>query len=258
MTNDITKLFLGLSLTLLSVGCKTSSNSVSKCETNNNVVVRNEKGINKNSGNTEVIFEGKNNIFEVIKKNTVYFNGHHDVIIIKGDGNIIKLYNTNIVDLSGYNTDTLVFVGDNQKYVMLVENEVIFSTKRNLKLDSIKMITPSFDLSRYTDNISESDNYWESVKRLEKEILAGVVTSYYELAEMYNYGLEDLPTSSNKAIDLYEYGAAKNEIQSIRRLADIWYNGNFDLKADKIKGVYYYKRGASLGDPYCKERLSEF
>lgn len=244
-----------------SVSCKTSKTTSLSTKDDNNVISITKKGINVKSkkGADEIIFEGKNNLIDIVKKNTAFFDKKHDVIVIKGDNNIVKIYNINIIniiDMSGYGKDTLVLVGNNQKYVMLYDNEVVFKNKNvQVEYEYVKIKTSAIDFTKINNEIKPDDICWETIKNYEKEIQKGHSLAYYKLSEMYNYGLEGTPLSTKKAIELYEYGAINNEIQSIQRLADIWYNGAFDIEADKIKGIYYYKLGAQIGDSYCQNVL---
>ena len=105
-------------------------------------------GVKKSGVDFEIIFEGSNNIFELIQKNSSYFDKSHDVIIIKGNGNIIKLYNSNIVDMKGDGGDTLILVGDKVKYVYSVTDKIILK-KSNFKVDSVTMKSKLFELKEF-------------------------------------------------------------------------------------------------------------
>jgi Sel1 repeat len=231
------------------------SKSVSKSDDKNNVLSVTKSGIVKTSGGDKVIFDGSNNLFELIQHNAIYFDKSHDVIIVKGDGCIIKLYNINIVDMRDKGTDTLVLVGNKVKYVMVVKDEIALKKPIN-KPDTVEMKYKVFEAKKYEKDFDDNESKWNVTKELFVKIKNNDAHAYYELADVYNYGIEGVPVSTDKAVDLYEYGAVRNDIQSIRRLGDIWFNGTFDKSPDKIKGRYYYKLGAQLGDSYCLEMLA--
>lgn len=79
---------------------------------------------------------------------------------------------------------------------------------------------------------------------------------YYQLGEMYNYGIgtQILPS---KAAELYKFAAAKNHLLSIRRLGDLYKFGKFSLKPNGQLARYYYARGKQLGDMYCIQMLKQ-
>lgn len=250
---------ISISLFFFCISCTSAkkTKSISKSDDKNNVISVTDLGGVKRSGKgDEIIFEGSNNIFELIQKNSSYFDKSHDVIIIKGNGNIIKLYNTNIVDMRGDGGDTLILVGDKVKYVFSVTDKVILK-KSNFKVDSVTMKSKLFESKEFESDFRNNESKMNLANSLFQRIKTGDASAYFELAEVYNYGIDNTPISTDKAIDLYEYGVVQNEIQSIRRLGDIWFNGTFDKKADKVKSRYYYKLGTLLGDEYCREMLSK-
>lgn len=250
---------VSICLFFLCVSCSTikKTKSVSRSDDKNNVVsVTDLGGVKKSGVGHEIIFEGSNNIFEMIQKNSSYFDKSHDVVIIKGNGNIIKLYNSNIVDMKGDGGDTLILVGDKVKYVYSVTDKIILK-KSNFKVDSVTMKSKLFESKEFESDFRNNESKMNLANSLFERIKTGDASAYYELAEVYNYGIDNTPISTDKAIDLYEYGVVQNEIQSIRRLGDIWFNGTFDKKADKVKSRYYYKLGSLLGDEYCSEMLSK-
>ena len=255
------------------LACKSSSTVSSSGQNNDNIETSKDNNViavsstntisNSNSGD-EIIFEGKNNLFELVQENSSYFDETHDVIIIKGDNSIIKLLNINIVDLRSVSTDTLVIVGNNQKYVMDVRNSI--ATKKDIiETDVIHLKQSTFDTSPYSQENIESDipvkiEYFDSLvsakyaytyfsSRLKTE----EPKYYYQLAEMYLYGL-GVDESTAKAIELYEYAAAKDHMLSLIKLGDI-FTGRFSVKPDKNKSLYFYKRGQALGDSYCDDRV---
>ena len=254
---QIVALSLALSTLLILNNCK----STTKFHNSNNTITVDSKNV-VSEGNSEgdnIIFEGTDNIFDIIQKNVTFFDEKREIIIIKGSHNIIKLFNINIVDLSKSNIDTLIIVGNNQRYVAVFENQIIntvVNSNLTYKTETVILNTPEFKPPVDSVLVPES---WKSVRdSLMNKIRLGDSDAYYELGEMYNYGLNDAPLSVETAIKLYEYGAVNNQIESIRRLGDIWLNGPLDIIPNKTKALYYYTLGGKLGDSYCQERLKEF
>ena len=256
------------------LACKSSSTVSSsgqnkedeKLKDNNVIAVSSVNTISNSNSKDEIIFEGKNNLFELIQENSSYFDETHDVIIIKGDNTIIKLLNINIVDLRSVSTDTLVIVGNNQKYVMDARNSIV--TKKDIiKTDVIHLKESTFDVSSYSQESIQNDrpvkfSYFDSlvsVKYAYNYFVNGLKTEepkyYYELAEMYLFGL-GVDESTAKAIELHEYAAAKDYIPSLIKLGDI-FTGRFSVKPDKNKSLYFYKRCQSLGESYCDEQIKK-
>lgn len=218
--------FIFIPLLIGLIACKPSSTvKTEKAKANTNNVVS-AKSVNSSGTNsdTEIKFEGNNNLFELINKNSSYFNEAHDVIIIKGNNTIIRLINENVLDFGNGKSDTLVIVGDNQKYVVDVKN--------TFSLDGKKVKTETIQLPI---NTSEYANMSPP--------------ALYEMAESYLFGAGK-DQSTEKAIELYEYAAVKDHIPSLVKLGYI-YTGQFDVERDKMKSLYYYKRGSALGDNYC-------
>ena len=272
---NIKQLIISMCFIAMLLACKSSSTVSSTGQNNDNIETSKDNNViavsstntisNSNSGD-EIIFEGKNNLFELVQKNSSYFDETHDVIIIKGDNTIIKLININIVDLRSVNTDTLVIVGNNQKYVMDVRNSI--ATKNDItKTDVIHLKESTFDASPYSQDSIQNDrpvkfSYFDSlvsVKYAFNYFVNGLKTEepkyYYELAEMYLYGL-GVDESTAKAIELHEYAAAKDYIPSLIKLGDI-FTGRFSVKPDKNKSLYFYKRCQSLGESYCDEQVKK-
>lgn len=254
--------------------CKSTSGSSAKKSSgmknegsNNTLVQTSSHTVANTRSNDEIIFEGSNNLFELVQKNAAYFDGAHDVIIIKGDGNVIKLININILTLPKGSPDTLVIVGNNQKYVIDVNNSIV-PGKKNVKVDTIDFKSASFEPLPEVREVIPHDSrirldYFDSLVSAQyaytyfaDKINTGEPEYYYQLAEMYLYGL-GVEESPAKAIELYEFAAAKDHILSLRKLGDI-YRGKFSMKPNKDKSLYYYRRGQRLGDLYCDERIHEF
>ncbi|NMM47620.1 tetratricopeptide repeat protein [Marinigracilibium pacificum] len=237
------------------MSCKTSIQT-SSTDKNNVLNIEKTNSISYSKGQDKIIFKGENNIVDLIQKNTAFFDDSHDVIIIKGNNNIIKIYNTNIVDLSSLNTRPLIIAGDNAKYVILSENLVSF-TKYEISIDSVFIETQPIDFAKFNKEVKSDSEGYQKILQYQDQIHNGDIDAYFQLAEIYNYGLYNIPSNTKKAIELYEYGALNNNIESIRRLADIWYNGGFDKKKNITKGLYFYKLGADLNDSYCIDVLKK-
>lgn len=108
-----------------------------------------------------------------------------------------------------------------------------------------------FDYFQEIKSIKEALNYF-----VQKIKTTNEPQYYYQLGEMYNYGIgtKILP---NKAIELYKFAAAKNHLLSIRRLGDLYNFGKFSLKPNAQLARYYYARGKQLGDMYCIHMLKQ-
>ena len=196
-------------------------------DANNLVIGKNINSTSEGPG-AEVKFEGSNNLFEMVSKNSYYFNQNHDVIIIKGNNLIIRLINENIIRLPSNKSDTLVIVGSNQKYVVDVSNSIVPGNK-NFKIDTLHIndAYPDYDKSDPSD--------------------------LYKVAESYMYGI-GRDQSIAKAIELFEYAAAKNHTPSLEKLGYL-YTGKLGVEKNKMKSLYYYKRGSTLGVEYCKLQM---
>lgn len=237
----------------------------------NNVIVSDSKNVSDtySEGNDRVIFEGKNNLFELIRANTAYFDKRHDVIIIKGDNNILRLYNTNLIDMRGKGADTLVIVGNNVKYVADYANKLILKSQ-DLKVDTVVLKEKQPNLNAYFGDFEEAKDRMVTLKYFDEpvsvkyafdyfadRIKTGDPEFYYQLGDMYLYGI-GTKIATIKAIELYEYAAVKNHMLAIRQLGDIYQRGTFDFKKDTILSAYYYKIGAQLGDKYCADALKTY
>lgn len=244
-------------LIFLCIGCvnKSINNSSSNATGKNNVIKETKIGkVTENGGQDKIIIEGTNNIFDVIKNNASYFDNLKDVIIIKGNGNIIKLYNTNIVDMRKQGNDTIVFEGNNARYVMSLSDNIVTERGGN-HIDTVQMIDKPFDVEKLKKDFPIGNEKAGSIGDLINRIQKGDWEAFYELGDIYLFGLGRNEISSQKAIELYEYGVIKKEIKSIRKLGDIWFNGTDDIEKDRIKAKYFYSLGAQLGDKYCIDML---
>lgn len=245
------------SYSCVSVGGKAPTASVSPQEISNNAisVTGSSSAASAPEKEDEIIFEGSNNLFELVEMQAAYFDDARDVIIIRGNGNIIRLYNTAVLDLNSNRPDTLVLVGNKVKYLMCMAGEPKFK-KSPQSIDTVQMQPEPLVAEAFLRDLEEDQSYTYTIKGLLERIAAGEDEAYFELAEMYKYGIEGTPISTEKAIELYEWGAVRGDKMSIRRLGDLWTNGTFDKAADKTKGRYYYQLGAQLGDGYCREMLA--
>ena len=260
----------GLALGILVTGCSSAKQTSTSSEKNNVVSASKTRTVSGNKGNSgsgtlnfgsggndEIIFKGNNNLFEIISKNAAFFDQHHEVIIIEGDNNIIKLYNVNLVDMRGPGSDTLMLVGNNQKYVMDVSNSVVLK-KQPSKTQTIRMETEPVSASSFTSDFDKSKALQLMLENYREGLAAGDPDTYFRLAKVYHFGLdEDIEPSITKAIDLYQYAAVKNHLESICKLGEIYANESLFIKTDKVKAIYYFTLGANLDDEYSKERLQE-
>ena len=246
---------------------KQSPSSNSQQGSGNNVIsIDSENTQSSPDSKDEIIFEGSNNLFELVQKNSLYFDKSHDVIIIKGNNTIIRLINVNVLDLSTGRSDTLVIVGSNEKYVIDINNS-ISTNDRKVRTDIIYLKEKPFDPSSYANDFTQNDipirlDYFDSLvtakyaySYFSEKLLTGDPLYFYELAEMYLYGL-GVNESSLKAIELYEYAGVRNHVPSLTKLGDI-FTGKFGVKRNKEKALYYYKRCGELGEQYCNDQIKE-
>lgn len=222
----------------------------------NNLVSVSGAGNIAAGGKDKIIFEGSNNLFELVQNTPAYFDGSREVIVIKGNGNIIRFYHISLLDLNDSGSGKLVLLGDGVKYLMCIGPEPLLKRAPGT-VDTVQMENTPFMPATYLADFQSEESASLLIEGLLERIKKGEGEAYYELAEMYNYGLENTPVSSEKAISLYEYGALRGDILSIRRLGDLWFNGSFDITANKAKGQFYYRMGAQLGDRYCQEMLTK-
>jgi hypothetical protein len=91
---------LALNLVGLLWSCKSprpvltsTGNGAEKQRGNNVVTVDSDNNTNSRSNSKdEIIFEGANNLFELVQKKSAYFDQSHDIIIIKGSNTIVRLH----------------------------------------------------------------------------------------------------------------------------------------------------------------------
>jgi hypothetical protein len=215
---------------------------------------------------TKIVIEGENNILEIIEKNARILGSSDDVIIIKGNGNIIRLISADLVDERLYSQDTLVFLGDNKKYVLDTRNKFLLPS-RTYKIKNVELTEgstlPPFDPTRFILDSEERITlaYFDTlvtakfaVEYLTAKLPTGEPAAYFELGEMFLYGI-GVESSTAKAVELLEFSAAKNHIPSLSRLGDIYNDGSFGYRKDRGKAIYYFKKCSTLGDSSCAEKL---
>ncbi|MBC5992275.1 tetratricopeptide repeat protein [Pontibacter cellulosilyticus] len=202
----------------------------------------------------KIIFEGSNNLYELIDHNTAYFDQGYDVIIIKGNGNLIRLYHTRLLN-QHKGADTLVMVGNKEKYVMAFGSHPGFLPEP-ATADTIQLKTQPFSTDPFTQGLEEGSLGQKIVSNLLAEMENGNTEAYHALGDVYNFGTNGVAISTVKAVSLYEYAATRGFAASIGRLGDIWYYGTFDFKPQKAKGLFYYRLGAKMGDEYCQRALA--
>lgn len=148
--------YIVLTLLVLIIGCrtinKTPSNKENESAHNNVVAVDSDNTISNHDSRDKVIFEGTNNLFELVQKNSKYFDQKHDVIIIKGNNSIIRLVNINVLNLSKDQNDTLIFVGEKIRYIVDVDNS-IYSGGQSVKTDTIYLKEQKFSHSALINDL---------------------------------------------------------------------------------------------------------
>ena len=172
----------------------------------------------------------------------------------------------NVLELPGNSSDTLIIVGDNEKYVIDVNGSILIND-RSAKTDVVYLKDKSFDQSAYAADFVQNEkkirlDYFDSLVSaryaytyFSEKLSTGDPVYFYQLAEMYLYGL-GVNESSTKAIELYEYAAVRNHVQSLTKLGDI-FTGKFGVKKNKDKSLYYYKRCSELGNQYCDDQIAK-
>jgi hypothetical protein len=233
---------------------------------NNLILTSSENTDHAARASTKIVMEGENNILEIIEKNALILGSSDDVIIIKGNGNIIRLISADLVDERLYSQDTLVFLGDNKKYVLDTRNKFLLPSRtytvKNVELTEGSSLPP-FDPTRFILDGEEriTLGYFDTlvtakfaVEYLTAKLPTGEPAAYFELGEMFLYGI-GVEASSAKAVELLEFSAAKNHIPSLSRLGDIYSDGSFGYRKDRNKAIYYFKKCSTLGDTSCAEKL---
>src|SRR5688572_5865572 len=192
----------------------------------NNLVVTKETNVLKKGTGDKIEFNGSNNLFDLIQKNAAFFDGKEMVIIVQGNNNIIKLYNRNLVDMSAPGMDTLLLIGNHTKYVMDVNNKIALKDK-SITADTVVMKQKQLTSADFNKDFSETDN---RIKYLTSQLATNDPEAFYELAKHYHYEIDN-KQADLKAVELYEYAAAQNHIESIQKLGVIFANGTFNLRS---------------------------
>ena len=229
-----------------------SARSTSEDLGRNNVVTTQRDGVIDLNGSGSLKITGSNNLIDIISENSAYFSNRDVVVVVQGDNNIITLYNRNVIDLSAPGMDKLVFMGDNEKFALSTQNNIILK-KQKLHVDTVTVNPEPVSASSYQPDLEYTA---EELKALEAGLNAGDPETYFELAKTYQFEI-DKPEAILKAIELYEFAAAKNHILAIRNLGDIYANGSFDLKPNLQKALYFFTLGANQQDEYSQQRLEE-
>ena len=246
------------------IGTKDSTSQL--VSQNNLILTSSENADHSDRASMKIVIEGENNILEIIEKNALTLGSSDDVIIIKGNGNIIRLINADLIDERQYSQDTLVFLGDNKKYVLDTRNKFLLPS-RTYKVKNVELTEgssqPPFDPTRFILDGEEriTLTYFDTlvtvkfaVDYLTARLATGESAAYFELGEMFLYGI-GVEASSSRAVELLEFAAARNHVPSLIRLGDIYNDGTFGYRKDKNKAVFYYKKCSGLGDTSCAEKL---
>jgi hypothetical protein len=246
------------------IGVKDSTSQLT--DQNNLILTSSENTDHAERASMKIVIEGENNILEIIEKNARVLGSSDDVVGIKGNGNIIRLISADLIDERQYSQDTLVFLGDNKKYVLDTRNKFLLPA-RNYKVKNVVLTDASapmsFDPSRFIQDGEQQITlaYFDTlvtarfaVDYLTTRLPTGEPAAYFELGEMFLYGI-GVEASPSKGVELLEFSAAKNHIPSIIRLGDIYADGSFGYRKDKNKTSFYYKKCSALGDASCTEKL---
>jgi len=232
----------------------------------NNLIHVETENVRTNASD-KIIFEGSNNIFEIIAENSDFFDGQQDVIIIRGSNNVITLVSKNCIDLSKVKADTLVMVGNKQRYAVDFFNRITLNTQRPVKTKEVMImdqpaIVPNVTKVKFLYDKPVKFSFFDSRVSpqtahtyFSERLSSGDPQYFFELAEMHLYGV-GIEESVPEAISLYQQAAAKNHVPSLVKLGDL-YAGNFNVEENRDRAVYYYKRCALLGESYCDRRLEQ-
>ncbi len=236
---------------------------------NNLLITHSENNEQSPSTGTTYIFEGSNNIIEIILKNN-YLDSGHDVVIVKGNNMNLRFIRINTTLLKPTQLDTLIIVGDNQKYIL--DNSFSFpldTLGKDLKTVTVNLPEESM-VKKYEDvfareNLKDAKlkirtSYFEQPVTIEyaynyflEKLSTGDPEYFYQMGEFFLYGI-GVEQSLIKAVELYEFAAMKNHIPALTKLGLI-YSGNFESKPNLAKARFYLKLCASLGEDFCKEQL---
>lgn len=291
-----------IGLNLVFLGSCTSSKSyyypqrATRLHNNNTVVVKGPPTPHLTKHSTQLIFQGKNNLLEVMLNQQATSGKGASVVIIKGNGNIIKIDSVDVAQarlVRKADGDTLVIMGNQQRFLVKNGEIVVPPGQDDSRVDTLQLKTTPFSKNRYLPDFMAKINsnhkgyfaYFNAhktirfaleyfIRRIEKE---GDAESYFEMAEMYREG-NGTNICLAKAIELYEHAAVKKHVLALRRLGDFYFYGirkkqaifanshhkpakrtacNNVSKSKKL-AKFYYTQGQQLGDPYCNSMLNQF
>ncbi|OJJ22208.1 hypothetical protein BKI52_09215 [marine bacterium AO1-C] len=263
---------------------------------NNNVVVVKGKRSPwiQRKGSAQVIFQGKNNLLQVMLNKQSITNEGNQVIVIKGNGNTIKIDSADVANarfMRSANGDTLVIMGNQQRFVVKNGQIMVPTNQEDAKTDTLQIKTTPFQRNRYLPDFAEQIAgghkahfpYFHGLREIKFAIDYFIMKieqeqdpeSYFELAEMYRLGI-GTAKCLKKAIVLYEYAAVQKHRLAIRRLGDLYYRGvtlkktiftksKKDQKTIECSLVhknhklakFFYTQGSQIGDSYCTAMLNE-
>lgn len=265
MNTRVIKSVVCLMIVAVLFRCSSTKTGSAADQNQNNVIVSKSENSIHMGKEDKIIFEGSNNLFEIVSKNSAFFDQHHQVIIVKGSNSLIRLISVNILTLGG-GRDTLVIVGDKEKYVVDTRNEIVLPA--GTRLDTVFMAEPEQKgYMAVVDDVVRDERiklaYFDTLvsapfafKYFQKLAAQGDPEGYFELGELYLYGV-GVEESAIKALDLFEYAAVKNHIGSLMKLGDL-YSGKFGFQQDRARSLYYYKRCRDLGSAYCGQMVEAF
>ena len=278
-SHNITLFYLLVFSTLYFSSCTASktSNLPTKATTlkQNNMVVEKGELNHTGSGQTQIIFKGKNNLLEIINNQQMTHTEGKAVIIVKGNGNMITIDSAQIASarfVYAPGKDTLVILSNQQKFVfkngaITLPSSTQYSPHPSIQKLSLK--TRPFNRQRFLPDFAKSITNKKKVKlvyfggqvkvqravnHFMTQIEQNDHNGYVELGDLYREG-KGTKVDMNKAIELYQLGAIKNHILSIVRLGDLHYFGQGTFKPNTSLAQFYYKIGRDLGDAYCESMI---
>ena len=273
----------------------TYSQSTTTANNNNVVVVKGKRPPwMQRRGSAQVIFQGKNNLLQVMLNKQAMPSEGNQVIVIRGNGNTIKIDSADVANarfMRNSSGDTLVIMGNQQRYVVKNGRIVVPPRPKGSKTNTLNIKTTPFQKSRYLPDFKtemEDGNkghfsYFNGYKEIKFAVNYFMrkidekkdPESYYELAEMYRLGI-GTDYCLKKAVELYEHAAIQKHKLALRRLGDMYRHGVKPKSAIFLEGKkskeeidcgtilknhqlakFYYTQGSQLGDIYCTVILNE-
>lgn len=265
MSTKAIRLVICLLIVAVLARCSSTKTASTTDQNQNNVIVSKSENSLNYGKEDKIIFEGSNNLFEIVNENSAFFDQHHQVIIVKANNSLIRLISVNVLTL-GEGSDTLVIVGDKEKYVVDTRDEIILPG--GMRADTVYMAEPkeagylavANDFVRderiklaYFDTLVSAPFAFKHFQKLASE---GDPVGYFELGELYLYGV-GVEESTVKALDLFEYAAVKNHMGSLMKLGEL-YSGKFGIREDRARSLYYYNRCRDMGSAYCGQMVEAF